>query len=112
MSRFLVIISLMDNHFGGVIWTNHAMDRMRERGVKQGDAWATFNRPEQSRKGASGNWVYYRNWGGEQIEVVAKQNERREWIILSVWSRSVYQKPGQEPKTSFWGTIMKGLFGK
>lgn len=63
------------------------MDRMRERGIKQGDAWATWNRPEQSRKGDSGNWVYYRNWGGTQIEVVAKKNERGEWIVLSVWSR-------------------------
>lgn len=79
----------MDNHFGGVIWTNHALDRLRERGIKQGDAWAVFNRPEQSRKGNSGNWVYYRTYGGQRIEVVAKQNEKKEWLILSVWSRPI-----------------------
>ena len=31
----------MDRNFGGVIWTNHALDRLRERGIKQGDAWVT-----------------------------------------------------------------------
>lgn len=101
----------MERNFGGVIWTNHAMDRMRERGIKQGDAWATFNRPEQSKKGASGNWVYYRNWGGEQIEVVAKQNEKRQWLILSVWSRRVSFKSHQlQKKTSFWRLLYNLVF--
>jgi len=105
----------MDRNFGGVIWTNHAMNRMRERGIKQGDAWATWNRSEQSKKGASGNWIYYRNWGGTQIEVVAKQNERREWIILSVWSRPVYSgdfNPKQTQKSSFWKNLVKILFSR
>lgn len=98
----------MNNRYGGVIWTNHAMDRMRERGIKQGDAWATFNRPGKSRKGASGNWVYLRNWGGEQIEVVAKQDQKREWIILSVWSRHV--ESVKNSKTSFWRLLYNLIF--
>ena len=96
----------MDNHFGGVIWTNHALTRLRERGIKQGDAWATFNRPEQSRKGKSGNWVYYRNWSGTQIEVVAKKNERGEWLILSVWSKEVNGNNKTKPE-SFLKTLLK-----
>lgn len=106
----------MDNRFGGVIWTNHALSRLRERGIKQGDAWATFNRPEQSRKGTSGNWVYYKNWEGEQIEVVAKQNEKHEWIILSVWSRPRSFKGENSPKTkahsktSFWRALYNFIF--
>ena len=102
----------MDNRFGGVIWTNHALARLRERGIKQGDAWATWNRPEQSKKGASGSWVYYRNWEGTQIEVVAKQNERREWIILSVWSRPVFGQQKIPQKSSFWKNLAKVLFSR
>lgn len=80
----------MDRNYGGVIWTNHALVRLRERGIKQGDAWAVWNRPDQSRYAASqGAWVYYRTWGDERIEVVAKQNEKKEWIILSVWSKKI-----------------------
>ena len=98
----------MDNHYGGVIWTNHALDRLRERGIKQGDAWATWRNPQISKKGTvAGSWVYYRNYNGTQIEVVARQNEKREWIILSVWSRSVTEKPKKTPLLSL---ILKKIF--
>lgn len=80
----------MDKNYGGVIWTNHALQRLTERGIKQGDAWAVWNRPEQSRFSTTqGAWIYYRNFHDERIEVVAKQNERKEWIILSVWSKKI-----------------------
>jgi hypothetical protein len=95
----------MDNHFRGVIWTNHALDRLRERGIKQGDAWATWRNPQASKKGTvMGSWVYYRNYSGTQIEVVAKKNEHGEWLIISVWSRPV------SSKASFWKLILKKLF--
>jgi len=99
----------MDNHFGGVIWTNHALDRLRERGIKQGDAWATWRNPEESRKGNSGNWVYYRTYGEIRIEVVAKQNEKKEWLILSVWSKPLYSGK-MVRKESFWRFILRKIF--
>jgi hypothetical protein len=103
----------MDNHFGGVIWTDHAISRMRQRGIKQGDAWATWNRPEQSRKGSGasqGAWVYYRTWGNQKIEVVAKQNEKHEWIIISVWSDILSKVEGQ--KFSFWENLFRVFVNK
>lgn len=107
----------MDPHFGGIIWTNHALSRMRERGIKQGDAWATWRNPEQSRYAeARGAWIYYRTYGSERIEVVAKHlpaqagNEKREWLILSVWSRPVYQRH-EAKSASFWSGLLHFLFG-
>jgi len=83
----------MNKHFGGVIWTNHAISRMKQRGIKQSDAWATWRRPDQSRYAKiRGAWVYYKTYGNERIEVVAKRNEKKEWLILSVWSRRVFEK--------------------
>lgn len=97
----------MDRNYRNLIWTNHALDRLRERGIKQGDAWATWRNPGQSRKGTiPGSWIYCRDWGETQIEVVAKQNERREWIVLSVWSRRVPQAPSE---ISFW-KVLYNLF--
>lgn len=83
----------MDQNFGGVIWTNHALQRLKERNISQSDAWATWSRPDQSRKGSNqkGSWVYYKTYGNEKIEVVAKKNDEGKWVILSVWSRPVYQ---------------------
>lgn len=83
----------MEKNFGGVIWTNHALKRLKERNISQGDAWVTFRRPEQSKYAkAKGAWIYYKTYGNQKIEVVAKQNEKKEWIILSVWSRQVFKK--------------------
>lgn len=100
----------MDRNFGGVIWTNHALQRLRERGLKQGDAWATWRRPDQSRYAASKNaWVYYKTYGHQKIEVVATQNAKKEWIILSVWSRPVFgQKTSLEP---LWKLLLRKLLG-
>ena len=102
----------MDRNFGGVIWTNHALSRMRERGVKQGDAWATFRRPDQSRYAkARGAWVYYKTYGNQKIEVVAKQNEKKQWVILSIWSRPVYGPPKKQIEP-LWKLLFRRIFGK
>lgn len=100
----------MNKNFGGAIWTNHALQKLRERGIKQGDAWSVWRRPEQSRKGKDGSWVYYRTFGDQKIEVVAKQNEKKEWLILSVWSRPVFQSV-QKPE-SFLRLLFRRIFGK
>lgn len=86
------------NNYGGVVWTNHALERLRQREISQGDAFATFNRPDESRPGSKkGTFVYYKTWefrgrnGGtrfERIEIVARKEEGK-WIILSVWSKPV-----------------------
>ena len=98
----------MDRNFGGVIWTNHALAKLRERGISQSDAWATWRRPEQSRKARiPGAWIYYRTYGSEKIEVISKKNEKGEWLILSVWSRPVF---GHQKKESFLSFILKKIF--
>lgn len=104
----------MDRNYGGVIWTKHAIERLRERNIKQGDAWATFQRPDQSRYATTkGAWIYYKTYGSERIEVVAKQNDRKEWIILTVWSRPVFEsKATKSEKAGIVGLLKKLLFGK
>lgn len=102
-----------DNKYGGVIWTKHALQRLGERNISQGDAWATWKRPDQSRyASAKDAWVYYKTWGEMMYEVVAKENERGEWIILSVWSKPVqqYTKAPAEKKPSFLSKLLS--FGR
>ncbi|KKQ52476.1 hypothetical protein A2865_03440 [Candidatus Woesebacteria bacterium RIFCSPHIGHO2_01_FULL_39_17] len=78
----------MDKNYGGIIWTNHAISRMRDRGIKQSDAWAVWKNPDKSEYSKSkGGWVYERTFGRVTIGVVAKKSENNEWLILSVWSR-------------------------
>jgi hypothetical protein len=101
---------MANRNYGGVIWTNHVIQRLNERGISQGDAWAVWNRPEQSRYSTTkGAWIYYRTYGNNRIEVVAKQNEKKEWIILSVWSKNVFTV--NKPKTkSIWRLLLEKIF--
>lgn len=108
----------MNKNFGGVIWTNHVLSRMRERGIKQGDAWAAFRRPDQTKYAkVKGAWVYYKTWSNQKMEVIAKQNVHKEWIILSVWSKpsSTRASPVYDKKSkpeSFWKLIKRKIFCK
>lgn len=78
----------MKTYYGGAIFTNHAIQRLYERGITQSDAWYTFQHPDGQMPGSNpGSIKYYKDYGDQRIEVVATQNERKEWIILSCWSK-------------------------
>jgi len=65
----------------------------------------------ESRKGsAPGSWIYFRTYAGTRIEVVAKQNEKKEWLILSVWSRPVISS-GNKNNMSLLTILIRKLFG-
>lgn len=108
----------MNNRFGGVAWTNHALERLRERGISQSEAFVTFNNPTNSRYASTKNaWVFYRNFPKYQIEVVASQNAKKEWVIMSVWSKPLWQVQVKENFLTSWlnkivQKIMERFFGK
>lgn len=108
----------MNKKFGGVIWTNHALERLRQRGISQSDAFITYNRPDDKRyASAKGAWVCTKKVGRQIIEVVTSQNKRKEWVIMSVWSKPAYDAFAKENSISnFIGKIvqkfMEKLFGK
>ena len=103
----------MNNRYGGIIWTNHALQRLYERGITQSDAWYTFQHPEGQLKGNTpGSYRYYRDYGDQRIEVVAIQNERKQWIIMSCWSKLMGTgKPIFKKQENVFVYIIKKLFG-
>ncbi len=101
----------MDKNYRGLGWTDHALKRMADRKISQGDAWATWNRPDQSRRATiKGSWIYFKTFGNNKIEVVARK-ENGKWLILSVWSRTIWGRPKKaEPFLSFlWKRIMASI---
>ena len=82
----------MKREYKGVIWTDHALERLRQRGISQSDAWYAFRRPDQSRYAkAKDAWIYYKQFEDQMIEVVAKKEDSN-WIVLSVWSKKIKNK--------------------
>lgn len=98
----------------GAIFTDHAIQRLYERGITQSDAWYTFRHPDKQLRGSSpGSYKFYKDYRKQQIEVVAKQNEKGEWVILSCWSKFVGTGQPIFPKSeNFLWTLTKKAIKK
>ena len=111
----------MDPRYGGIIWTNHAIQRLRERRITQSDAWYSFQHPNRQLPGKTpGSIRYYKDYGEQRIEVIAKKNEKKEWVILSCWSKilgtgqsifpkqeNVFLTAGKKISRKLWKLIQK-----
>lgn len=107
----------MKQEFMGVIFTNHAIQRLYERGITQSDAWYTYKHSDRQFKGkTSGSWKFSKSYGPQTIEVIAKQNEQKQWVILSCWSKIIgdgkplFVKPQENPFWKLTKMIGKGLW--
>lgn len=73
-------------YYGGAIWTNHAIDRMRDRGLTQEQAWVAFRNPDSQNDGKNkGSKEFKKKIGESLVTLIANQNEKKEWIVISAW---------------------------
>ncbi|MDP4010960.1 MAG: hypothetical protein Q8P72_01910 [Candidatus Roizmanbacteria bacterium] len=78
--------------YQGIIWTNHALERLAARKIPQEFAWKTFRFPDGSKQGKSGgSQEFVKKIENHTITLIAKQNEKNEWLILSAWIDPPYQ---------------------
>ena len=102
-------------YFAGGIWTNHALERLGQRGLSQKMAGETFSRPDHQIEGKQpGTVEFQRRYGKSLVTVIAKKNDQRECIILSCWidpplpgSIDILKKQNYiaYQKASFWGKL-------
>src|SRR4051812_36400359 len=77
---------MASTHYGNLIWTNHALDRLSQRGLSQEKALIAFRNPDNSSPGSTpGSMQFTKYFGSSKVTLVGKENERREWIIISAW---------------------------
>jgi uncharacterized protein DUF4258 len=87
--------------YKGLIFTNHILERMKQRGLSYDDIYWVFSRPDEVYKAsASGGKKYYRNWKGKRFSVVAKQNDEGKWIVLTCWAKDLH---GAKPNDHWVG---------
>jgi len=90
-------------YFGGAIWTNHALERLHQRKIPQEMAWKAFQYPQKSLSGKQeGTIEYQRRFNNSLVTVIAKQNSKKEWLILSCWVDPPLSGSIDHPMTSFW----------
>lgn len=78
----------MGQIYKGIVLTNHALERMRERFISPEQVFATINHPDRSRYAQEKSaFIYNKTFGNNMVEVVGSKNDRKEWVVVSVWSR-------------------------
>ena len=75
----------MQNYFGNIIWTNHALKRLNERQFPQEMALTAFKYPDEVIKNKDGSTEYKKRINNSFITTIAKQNEKKEWVVISCW---------------------------
>ena len=101
-------------HYKGAIWTDHALQRQGSRGLSLELASKTFNTPDHSKIGKNpGTWEYTKKFGVSTVTVIAKKNEKNEWIVISNWIDPPLPGTEDEKKQkAYRGYQKKGFWGK
>lgn len=100
-----------------MIWTNHALERLGQRGLTKDLVEQTFQKPDGTLPGKiSGSLAQIKYFGKSKVTVITKKNEEGEDLILSVWidpplygTSDYYQKKDYTKfrtaysKAGFWG---------
>lgn len=101
----------MKREYLGIIFSKHAIDRLCNRQISQADAVRVIRSPDRIADGSTaGSKKFFKDIGGKQIRVVAKKNEKEEWVVLSCWARETKGRtlPGSKP--SFWASLLRRFF--
>lgn len=74
------------NKYGGLIWTNHALERLSQRGLPQDLAWQAYRYPDDIQKDTYRNsTTYLKKHEKYLISLIIKENEKKELIVVSAW---------------------------
>lgn len=104
----------MQNEYQGLIFTNHALDRMKQRGISQQQVWETHKFPDFQDESKNNATERRKRFGDATVTIIYKHNERHETIIVSVWmdpplpgSRDAKEKEWWQKykKAGFWGKL-------
>lgn len=106
--------SMGSQSYGGVIWTKHALSRLNDRGLTKSLAWETYRSPDEKREGKEkGTTEFIRRVDSSIVTVIGKQNEKKEWVIISCWIDPPLAGSIDIQKREEWKIYKKaGFFGK
>jgi hypothetical protein len=103
------------NNFANLIFTNHALQRLKERKFMQDMAWKTITKPDSMIAGKrAGSKEFRKRFDESVVTVVATQNEKNQWVVISCWidpplpGTADYKKKQHYiayQKAGFWGKL-------
>ncbi len=106
----------LKQEYSGLILTNHAQEQLVKRGIKKEMVWETWNNPDHSAPGKKiGTEEFRKKFENHTVTVIAKHNEKHEWIVVSCWidpplpgTRDARQKQAYKnyQKAGFWKKML------
>ena len=116
LDRYTIKTMSYSRTYQGIIWTNHALERLKYRKIPQEYAWKAFRFPDSSHQGKTqGSHEFVKSIQKHMITTIAKQNDRKEWIILSAWidppfagSIDLESKPNNKQSILSW--ILRSIY--
>lgn len=104
---------MAQNTYGGLIWTHHALERLGERGISQENALRVFRSPDKAFPGKNeGSYEYIKQFGDKRVTLIGKQNDSKEWIIISAWIDPPLPGSKDEKKQLAWKAYKKASWWK
>ena len=104
----------MEKRYLNLIFTNHAINRLYNRGISQEKAYEVFTHPDGQQPGKiPGSVNFYKSYGPQRIELIAKKNDKNEWVVLSSWAKLKEKTPHrhQEPFLErIIGSLVRKIF--
>ncbi|PIP53202.1 hypothetical protein COX08_02300 [Candidatus Beckwithbacteria bacterium CG23_combo_of_CG06-09_8_20_14_all_34_8] len=100
--------------YKGLIFTNHILQRMNERGIDFRDVYWAWAKPDEFVSAqTSGAYKYFRNKNGKKIAVVAKKNDQSKWVVLTCWQKEIvdWRTNNKKTKLSLWKNLWKMIGG-
>lgn len=109
-----------------VVFTNHSIDRLKERGITGEMVWNTVRFSDINHPGKQKHTTeFIKKIGDKKVTSICKKNEIGEWVVLSAWidpplygtndykNRQKYTNDIEKDKkynkkmekASFWGKI-------
>jgi hypothetical protein len=108
--------------YRNLIWTNHILQRMKERNLSYDDVYWVFSKPEEIKESkAQGGKKFSRNYKGKWYTIVAKKNEKSQWVLLTCWEKDERQHKDRNRKhgkkynrrnIGFWKNLWEMITGK
>ncbi len=72
-------------YFKNTIWTTHALQRLADRRLTQAMAWKAFAYPHHHELRSDGTTEFRRRFGIYEVTVIAKQDAKGNWLVISCW---------------------------
>ncbi|MGD9129166.1 MAG: DUF4258 domain-containing protein [Candidatus Woesebacteria bacterium] len=87
----------MNRDYKNLVFTKHALDRLKSRSLTQEHIYQTINFPDLSKKSRqAGTKKFIKKIKGRKVHSIASfLDDQKKWLVISVWVR------GEEDKLPF-----------